>query len=159
MSNSQKSVTLAEGLTEAVSSLSKDIVSKLSVEQQAALESKFNALAEEVRSSIRSKYLNMSVVEMYIVRQMVREANGKLASNKRPVWFNTITINVDSLKSGDENVREYGEKKLRELAEEIDSKESTTLLKKYKNTKDLTSKSDIIVQLCGIFGISPDSLK
>jgi len=96
---------------------------------------------------------------MYIVRQMVREANGKLASNKRPVWFNTITINVDSLKSGDNAVREYGEKKLRELAEEIDSKESTTLLKKYKNTKDLTSKSDIIVQLCGIFGISPDSLK
>lgn len=136
-----------------------DLLTLLSVEQRAALESKFNSLPIEVRSAASAKYPGRKTVELYIIRQMVREANSKLASNNRPIWYNKLMLNAASLKSGDENVRVYAEKELRSLAEELDSKESSTLLKKYKNAHDLTTESPAIKQLAGIFGVEPVALK
>ena len=149
---------LKDAITEATAELSANIEAQLTVEQKAALESKFNAMAPEVRSAIATKYPSLTTVGMYIVRQAVREANGKMASQQRPVWFSKLELNAASLKSSEAAIREYAEKQLRELAEEIDSKESTTLLKKYKNTHDRTSKDEHIKQLCGIFGVNPVSL-
>lgn len=139
---------------------SKDVLSHLSVEQRAALESKFLLLPIEVRSAVALKYGSQySNAALYIIRQAVKEANGKLASNHRPVWYNTLITNAASLQSGNEEIRNWAEKQLRNLAEELDSKESATLLKKYKNSKDLTTKDAHIVQLCGIFGVEPVGLK
>lgn len=149
---------MKDAITEAIAEMSKDVIAQLSVEQQAALESKYNALAEEVRSSFNSKYPQLTIVGRYIVRQMVKEANGKLASQMRPKWYITLELNAASLKSKESAISEYARKQLSELAESIDSKESTTLLKKYKQSKDLTSKDAHIVDLCGIFGISANAL-
>jgi hypothetical protein len=150
--------TLKEQLTEAINAQSSSLIAQLSVEQQAALEAKMLALPIEVRSAMSSKYPSLSNVEAYIVRQMVREANGKLASQKRPVWYNTLNVNAGSLKSSNKDIVAYSDKQLRDLAESIDSKESLTLLKKYKTAHDLTSKDAHVVQLCGIFGVSPANL-
>ena len=149
---------LKDAIAEAIVEQSSSIEANLTVEQKAALESKFNALPVEIRSAISTKYPALSTVGMYIVRQAVREANGKLASQQRPNWFSKLELNAASLKSGEDAIREYAERQLRELAEEIDSKESVTLLKKYKNTHDKTSKDAHIVQLCGIFGVNPSTL-
>lgn len=151
--------TLESQLSKAVSELGNSIEAKLDVPQKAALESKFNALPDEVRSAIASKYPGMSIVGMYLVRQAIKEANGKLASNKRPEWYSALKLNASSLLSGDESVRAYGEKMLRQLAEEIDTKESVNLLKKYKHEKDMTTTSPAIKQLAGIFGVSSETLK
>lgn len=151
--------TLANELQKAVVELSTNVIEHLDAEQRAALESKFNALPDEVRSASAVKYPNMTIVGMYIVRQMVKEANGKLASNRRPIWYLELKTNAKSLKSGDEAVRAYGQRKLEELADSIDSKESTTLLKKYKVETDQTTASTEIQALCSIFGISPATLK
>ncbi|MDR3392482.1 MAG: hypothetical protein P4L77_12195 [Sulfuriferula sp.] len=161
MSNSHSNTMqsqLESAITEAVSEQITDVLAHLSVEQKAALESKFNTLAPEVRSSVATKYPALSTVGLYVIRQMIREANNAMASKMRPQWFNTLTLNAASLKSGEIAIREYAEKQLRELAESIDSKESTTLLKKYKQSKDATSKDAHIVQLAGIFGVNPVSL-
>ena len=149
------SADITAAVIEAVEASTANIVTALTIEQQAALESKFNALPEEVRSAYAVKYASMSTVQMYIVRQMVREANGKLASNNRPKWYAALELNAASLRSKEHAIAAYAEKQLRELAESIDSKESTTLLKKYKTTHDTTSKDAHVVQLCGIFGVNP----
>ncbi len=149
---------LKPAIEEALKTLSADVVSKLTVEQQAALEGKWNMLPVEVRSSIAAKYPAMSTVAMYIVRQSVKESNSAMASKLRPQWYSNLTLNAASIKSGEAAIREYGEKQLRTLAESLDSKESVTLLKKYKTAHDTTSKDAHIVQLCGIFGVSPASL-
>jgi hypothetical protein len=149
---------LAEGIKEALHEMSSDVLSKLSVEQQAALESKFMALDVDIRSAIASKYPGMTFAGMYLVRQAVKEANGKLASQKRPIWFAKLGMEASALKSGEKTIREYAEKQLRELAEELDGKESATLLKKYKASKDTTSKDAHIIQLCGIFGVNPATI-
>lgn len=150
--------TVATQLTEAINAQTSNLIAQSNVEQQAALEAKMLALPIEVRSAMSSKYPNLSYIEAYIVRQMVREANGRLASQKRPVWYNTLNINAGSLKSSNKEIVTYSDKQLRELADSIDSKESLTLLKKYKTAHDLTSKDAHIVQLCGIFGVSPANL-
>jgi hypothetical protein len=149
---------IEEAVIEAVQSQSADVLSKLTVEQQAALEGKWNMLAPEIRSAIASKYPAMSTVGMYVVRQIVKEANNAMASKLRPQWYNTLTINAASLRSAEQPIREWAEKQLSELADQIDSKESVTLIKKYKQSKDTTSKDAHIVQLCGIFGVSPVSI-
>lgn len=149
---------LKDAIEAAITEQTADVVAQLSVEQKAALESKFNALPDEVRSAIATRYPALSTVGMYIVRQAVREANGKMASQKRPQWFAKLELNAASLKSQEAAIKAYAEKQLRELAEEIDSKESTNLLKKYKNTHDLTSKDKHITELCGIFGVSASTL-
>jgi len=100
------SEAIAEQVTGTESKGSK-LVDRISTEQRAALESKFNVLALEIRSAIASKYPGLSTVEMYMLRQMVKEANGKLASNRRPVWYNILTLNAASLKSGEESIRKY----------------------------------------------------
>lgn len=136
----------------------KHILDFLSVEQKAALEGKWNMLAPEVRSSVAAKYPLVSTVGLYLLRQASKEANNAMASKMRPQWYNTLTLNAASLKSGEQAIREYAEKQLKTLADEIDSKESVTLIKKYKQSKDTTSKDAHIVQLCGIFGVSPASI-
>src|SRR5882672_1413541 len=108
------SEAIAEQVTGTESKGSK-LVDRISTEQRAALESKFNVLALEIRSAIASKYPGLSTVEMYMLRQMVKEANGKLASNRRPVWYNILTLNAASLKSGEESIRKYAETQLRNL--------------------------------------------
>ena len=150
--------TITEAITDAVVGQVADVLAHLSVEQKAALESKFNMLAPEVRSAVASKYPAVSTVGLYVIRQMVKEANNAMASKMRPQWYNTLTLNAASIKSGEQAIREYAEKQLLALAEEIDSKESVTLLKKYKNAHDLTSKDQHVVKLAGIFGVNPVSL-
>ena len=157
MSNTMQNA-LANAVSEAITEQTADVLAQLTVEQKAALESKWNTLAPEVRSSVATKYPALTTVGLYVVRQMVKEANNAMASKMRPQWFNTLTLNAASLKSGEAAIREYAEKQLRELADSIDSKESTTLLKKYKQHKDATSKDAHIVQLAGIFGVNPVSL-
>jgi hypothetical protein len=153
-----KNDTIGISIKEAVQSLSADVLSKLSVEQQAALESKFMSLDVDIRSNLASKFPEMSFLGMYVYRQMNKEANGRLASQKRPIWYANLTLNAASLKSGVEEIRKYAENQLRALAEDLDGKESQTLLKKYKNAHDLTSKDAHIMQLAGIFGVNPSSL-
>jgi len=153
---------MKQAIEEAVveSTPSKNVTEFLSVEQRAALEAKFLTLPIEVRSAASMKYgANLGNVALYIIRQAVKEANGKLASQHRPIWYNTLLTNAASLNSGSEEIRKWAEKQLRELAEELDSKESATLLKKYKNSKDMTSKDSHIIQLCGIFGVETATLK
>ena len=150
--------TLGVALSEAIAEQTADVLAHLSVEQKAALESKFNMLPVEVRSSVASKYPAMSTVGQYVIRQMVKEANNAMASKLRPQWYNTLTLNAASLKSGEQAIRDYAERILRELADSLDSKESTTLLKKYKREKDTTSKDAHIVQLAGIFGVNPATI-
>ena len=149
---------IKEAIASAITEQTADVLAHLTIEQKAALESKFNMLAPEVRSSVASKYPAMSTVGLYVIRQMVKEANNAMASKMRPQWYNTLTLNAASLKSGEAAIREYAEKQLRELADGIDSKESVTLLKKYKQSKDTTSKDTHIVQLAGIFGVNPVAL-
>lgn len=150
--------TMKQAITDAIAEMSTDVVLQLSVEQQAALEAKFNALPEEVRSNTNAKYPQLSVTARYIVRQMVKEANGKLASQMRPKWYSNLELNAASLKSAEPAIKDYATKQLASLADEFDSKESASLLKKYKSTKDLTSKDAHIIELCGIFGISPSTI-
>lgn len=126
---------------------------------RAALEAKFNALPIEVRSFVSNEYKGLSVAELYIVRQMRKEANAKLASNDRPVWYNTLSTWAPSLLSSDKTVKEHAEKQLRTLAESLDSKESATLVKKYKQQTDRTSNDSLVKQLCGIFGIETATIK
>lgn len=150
--------TMQNAVQDAVSELSSNVEAQLTVEQKAALESKFNALPPEVRSSVASKYPQLTVVGQYIVRQMVKEANGKMASQQRPIWFTKLELNAASLISKEPAISEYAEEQLRGLAEELDSKESVTLIKKYKNTHDMTSKDARIVRLAGIFGVNPTNI-
>jgi hypothetical protein len=134
------------------------ILDVLTVQQKAALESKYYALPEEVRSAIDSRYPTLPTVGKYIARQIVREANSRMASIKRPEWYGRLLREAASLRSENKEIRGWAEKQLRELAEELDSKESVTLLKKYKVAQDTNSKDAHIVMLCGIFGVSPANL-
>lgn len=149
--------TVATALQNAVET-QHTILDVLTAQQKAALESKYYALPEEVRSAIDSRYPTLPTCGKYIARQITKESNGKLASIKRPEWYSKLQREAVSLKSDNKEIRGYAEKQLRDLAEELDSKESVALLKKYKNTHDLTSKDAHIVQLCGIFGVSPANL-
>jgi hypothetical protein len=152
--------TMKAAISEAITDMRRvdQIVNALSVEQRAALEGKYLTLPIEVRSTTASKYPDLDTCSQYIVRQMVKEANGRLASQKRPVWYLKLNTEAESLKSGNKEIRGFAEDQLRNLAEDLDSKESTVLLKKYKNAHDLTSKDAFIMQLCGIFGVSPQNL-
>lgn len=150
--DSSNGTSVLDAVSEAIAEQTADVISKLSTEQQAALESKFIALPDEVRSSIAAKYPAMTFVGMYIVRQMIKEANGRLASQKKPVWY-------AKLESGAARLKRTGtDMELRELCEEFDSKIAIDLLKKYKTAHDTTSKDAHIVQLCGIFGVNPATL-
>ena len=146
---------VAEAITEQTTSL----LEHLSVEQQSALESKFNTLAQETRSEYNAKYPQLSVVARYVVRQMTKEANSKLASNLRPEWFRELGTQAAGLRSGNEEIRKYSEQRLVVLAVTFDTKEAISLLKKYKNSKDMTSENEHIKQLCGIFEVSSSNLK
>jgi hypothetical protein len=150
--------TLSNIVTETISAQTSSVIAQLSVEQQAALESKLLTLPIEVRSSLAAKYPALSNVEAYIVRQMVKESNGKLASNKRPIWYSILNTNAASIGSTNKDVAAWAKKQLMELAEELDTKESIGLLRKYKVSKDTNSKDPHIIMLCGIFGVSSANL-
>lgn len=147
-------VSIAAQLESAVRETVRTVVDCLTTEQQAALESKYMALPIEVRSATAAKYTGLNTVSQYIVRQMVREANGKLASNKRPVWYAKLVMYANTLHSDNVDIVKDSERVLRDLAEELDSKESLVLIKKFKNSTDRTSKDALIVKLCGIFGVN-----
>lgn len=159
MEDNQMTDALNNAGLEIKASTTQNILDVLSVEQRAALEQKFLALDADVRFAASEKYPKFGTVALYAIRQLVKESNGKLASNKRPVWYNRLSAEVSSLQSGEEAIRKYAERKLRDLAEEIDEKESVSLIKKYKQQHDLTSETAVIKQLCGIFGISPMTVK
>jgi len=134
------------------------ILANLDIPMRAALEAKWNALPQEVR--IASVYPNVTTcVERYILRQMVREANGKLASQKRPGWDAIILQWAPALNSVNEAVKTEAQNKLRELAEQFDSKEATARIKKYKVGQDTTSTDPHIVEVCKLFGIDAVNLK
>ena len=157
MSNTMK--TALEGaITEALVEQTSDVLSKLSVEQQAALESKFMALPIELRSNLTSKYPGMTFAAMYITRQAIKEANSRLVSQNKGKWYSTLDWNAASLKSSNQEIGGYAEKTLRDLAEEFDGKVASDLLKKYKNAHDTTPKDAHIMQLAGIFGVNPATL-
>ena len=119
---------MQDAVSEAMQELSHDVLAQLSVEQLAALESKFMVLPIEVRSACTSKYPNLSFAGAYIARQAVKEANGRLASQKRPGWYTLLDTHARSLRSGQASIREYSERMLRDLAESIDGKEAIALL-------------------------------
>jgi hypothetical protein len=136
------------------------LLSTLDVPMRAALESKFNALPQEVRNSIAANYPTVSSnIERYCLRQMVREANGKLASQKRPGWYALLLQWAPALNSLNETVKTQATKELQNLNEQFDSKEATALLKKYKNNQDTTTADPHIITVCGIFGVIPANLK
>ena len=142
-------------------SASKQLIEYLDAAQRAALEQKFNALAPEIRVTVAKAYPNVkTAAERYILRQIIREANGKLASVKRPGWYALLlqwgpvlnhSLNGDS--------REIAVSELRKIGEQFDAKEATNLLKKFKNAQDVTSSTPYIVELCGIFGVDAANLK
>jgi hypothetical protein len=136
------------------------LLSSLDVPMRAALEAKFNALPQEVRASIALAYPSVaSNIERYALRQMVREANGKLASQKRPGWYALLLQWAPALNSLNETVKAQAAKELAALNEQFDGKEAVTLLKKYKQAQDTTTSDPHIITVCGIFGVLPANLK
>ena len=134
------------------------ILSNLEIPMRAALEAKWNALPQEVR--IASVFPNItSCVERYILRQMVREANGKLASQKRPGWDARILQWAPALNSLSETVKAQAILELRKVSEEFDSKEAVARIKKYKIGQDTTSTDPHILEVCKVFGIDASNLK
>jgi hypothetical protein len=132
----------------------------LDIPMRAALEQKFNALAPETRDRIAKDFPTItSNVERYALRQMIREANGRLASQKRPGWFGTIQQWGPSLESLNETTKTQAATELQKLSEQFDAKEAATLLKKYKVARDMTTESGHIKDICLVFGILPASLK
>lgn len=136
----------------------------IEAEQRGALELKFLALAPESQSTMNVTFPQLKTYERYVVRQLRKEANGKLASNKRPEWQNTVNNNAAWLLSADDSLQKTGRNALLHLAEEIDAKESATCLKKYLvkyllSGSQRTKDDKHIVELCGIFGIDPSTLK
>lgn len=151
--------TTEQRLDAALTALSNTVEALLDFQQKGALEQKYNALAPEIRETADKKFPQLSVAGRYIIRQMVKEANNKLASTKRPAWYLSLKTNAMSYASADKAVSEWGLKGLRDLSEEIDSKEATTLIKKYKNESDQTSESKNIKNLCEVFEVNAASLK
>lgn len=150
---------LADAVNEASVTLKVNLIQNLSVEQRSALEQKFLSLPQEVRLTVSEKFPSLDNTERYILRQMIKEANNKLASNLRPGWYSTLQQRAKDLLSSSEEVRKYAGKKLAELAEEFDSKEAATLIKKYKNQSDRTTEDEHIIQVCNIFGLESKSIK
>lgn len=150
--------TLQQQLQDAVSEAFTDVLSVLSAQQKAALEAKYYQLPVEVRSAADTKYPMLTTCGRYIARQIIREANGKLASIKRPEWEGKLKLFAIGLLSSNENDRKNAEHTLRDLAETIDSKESVTILRKYRRGSNRTTQDAHIVQLAGIFGVEASNL-
>lgn len=140
----------------------KTILDFLTPEQLNALVTKFNVLDEDVRKATTEKYFELSsAAERYIVRRMVKEANAVMASALRPKWTGTLIQWGPSFKnlSPDNKDRVIGVQRLKELREEIDEKEAITLMKKYKNSQDVTSETPWIKDMCSALGFDSKLLK
>ena len=140
----------------------KSIMDFLTLEQLAALETKYNQVDQDARLVADKKYSELkTVAERYIVRRMVKEANSALASKLRPGWYSTLLMWGPSFQhlSADNPNKKLGIEKLKELSEQFDSKEATTLLKKFKNAQDVTSETPWIKELCAVFGVDARNLK
>ena len=133
----------------------------LSPEQMGALELKWSALPSEVREVVGERHPDVkSPVVLYVLRQVEREANGKLASELRPIWKNSVKHNMRALTSTVENSRNEAFRRMGQIADEIpDVKESRKVLKAAKIELDMTTADPAIVAACKIFNISPASLK
>lgn len=140
----------------------KTILDFLTPEQLNALVTKYNLLDEDARKVATEKYFELSsVAERYIVRRMVREANAVMASALRPKWTGTLIQWGPSFKnlSPDNKDRVLGVQRLKELREEIDEKEAITLMRKYKNSMDVTSETPWIKDMCTVLGFDSKLLK
>lgn len=153
---------MSEQKKETPSQPMKSILDFLDAEQLAALELKYNTLDQEVRVSNDKRYSELkTVAERFIARSMVKVANSQLASKKRPGWYSIILMWAPSFQhlSADNPNKKLAVEKLKELSEQFDSKEATTLLKKFKNAQDVTSETPWIKEVCAVFGVDPKNLK
>lgn len=133
--------------------------SMLPVDIRTALEQKYMALPEDSRKTCERNYPQLFSYERYTVRQMIKEGNSKLSSNKKPGWQATLARYADNINSVVPEIRKDGEQNLLKLAEELDIKDAVYILKRYKIAKDKTSEDAHILALCKIFNISNSLLK
>ena len=128
----------------------------------AALAGKYLMLDQDARLVADSSYAELATIaERYIVRRMVKEANSAMASKLLPGWFATLLMwgpSFQHLSSENPNYK-LAVEKLTELSEQFDSKEATTLLKKFKNVQDVTSDTPWLKAICAVFKVEPKSLK
>jgi hypothetical protein len=160
MKNGTMENAILEALSDSVSG-STDVLTYLSSEQAGALEMKFASLDTVIQRDMMEKFPSItSPVALYVLRQMRKEANGKLASNLRPGWITSIRLNIPALESANGASRDEAVRRLSSIAEEMpDVKEAIKCLKSVKVQLDKTSTDSSIVEACRIFGIQPSSLK
>lgn len=150
---------IEKSIEETLAELSaKNILEYLSQQQRAALEEKFLTLDEDARIAAVAKYPNLPLAFVYLIRSAVKEANSKLASTARPGWYSMLKMHAFGVLSSDKTAKAASVNALKEFAQTIDSKERVNLLKKYKNEKDMASTHAHIIEMCGIFSITPDVL-
>lgn len=136
------------------------VLDHLSGDQLGALEKKYAMLPVEVQESLRAKFpLVSNPVELYLIRQSVRESNNFLASKLRAGWIAQLIMFTPDLVNVNDATRKAAEHRVRNLSDEIsDTKEIVKTLKAVKVKLDRSSKSPDILAVCGIFGISPSTI-
>jgi len=160
MKNETMESAVLEALNESMPA-STNVLTYLSAEQAGALEMKFASLDTVIQRDMIERFPAItSPVALYVLRQMRKEANGKLASNLRPGWITSIRLNIPALESSNGASRDEAIRRLSAIAEEMpDVKEAIKCLKSVKVQLDKTSMDSSIVEACRIFGIQPSSLK
>lgn len=153
--------TMSEQLVEAGLGQKSSVTDFLTSEQSGALEMKYASLAPEIQHYMQEQYPTVtSPVTLYLIRQAVKEANSKLASNLRPGWITSVRLNVPALVSTDTTSKTEAFRRLRQIADELpDTKEAIKVLKSVKVQLDKSSTDESIVKVCEIFGINPSSIK
>lgn len=137
-----------------------NILEHLTEEQKAALINKYLTFPKEVRNLTESQYPTISdPCALYILRQMIREADSKSASILRPAYIERVKAMTRSLVSTIPDTRNAAHRVMREIADEIeDGAEAKKICKAVKVKLDMSSSDPAIVTLCGIFGITPQSI-
>src|SRR5271166_3315430 len=98
----------------------KSILELLSDEQKNSLEAKFNKLPTEFKTDVRNLFPSVKTpVELYVLRQMVKEATAFQASKYMPIWIDRLALFVAALVSTDQDSRKEAERIFRNLADEI----------------------------------------
>lgn len=142
-----------------VSNASNDssLLGYLNGDQLGALEKKYAALPVEIQQAMRSTYPSVSSpVELYILRQLRREANSFLASKLRTGWIAQLVMFVPDLTNGNDATRKAAEHRVASLADEIaDIKEMSKTLKAVKVRLDYSSSTPAMAKACVIFGLNP----
>ena len=154
------SKTLAEQLTSVDETLGNEqpavsLLSYLNGDQLGALEKKYAALPVEIQQAMRQTYPSVSSpVEMYILRQLRREANSFLASKLRTGWIAQLVMFVPDLVNNNDATRKAAEHRIANLADEIsDVKEMAKTLKAVKVRLDYSSTTPAMIKACTIFGL------